>query len=57
MWYAQILVLHAANNTLATAQSVAELLGRVKYPNIGLILLGRVGHMGFSALRPTITSA
>src|SRR5262249_6185463 len=45
-----MLVLSAANDPLGTAQGVAELFGRVRNPNIGVILLKEGGHMGFSAL-------
>ena len=45
-----VLVLSAANDPLATAQDVAKLFSRVNNPNIGVILLNRGGHMGFSAL-------
>jgi predicted alpha/beta-fold hydrolase len=45
-----LLVLHAANDPLATAQGVADLFGRVRNPNVGVVLLKQGGHMGFSAL-------
>jgi predicted alpha/beta-fold hydrolase len=45
-----LLVLHAANDPLATAQSIADLFARVQNPNVGVILLAQGGHMGFSAL-------
>lgn len=45
-----LLVLHAANDPLATAQGIAELFGRVRNPNVGVMLLRQGGHMGFSAL-------
>jgi predicted alpha/beta-fold hydrolase len=45
-----LLVLHAANDPLGTAQGVADLFGRVHNPNVGVIVLRQGGHMGFSAL-------
>jgi predicted alpha/beta-fold hydrolase len=45
-----MLVLSAANDPLGTAQGVADLFGRVRNPNVGVILLKEGGHMGFSAL-------
>jgi predicted alpha/beta-fold hydrolase len=45
-----ILILAAANDPLATAQSVADLFAHVKNPNIGIIMLQQGGHMGFPAL-------
>jgi alpha-beta hydrolase superfamily lysophospholipase len=44
------LVLHAANDPLTRAQSVAELAARVRNPNFGVILLPDGGHTGFPAL-------
>jgi predicted alpha/beta-fold hydrolase len=45
-----LLVLSAANDPLASGQSVAELFSRQRNPNIGVVLLKEGGHMGFSAL-------
>jgi predicted alpha/beta-fold hydrolase len=45
-----LLVLHAADDPLGTAQGVADLFGRVRNPNVGVIILRQGGHMGFSAL-------
>ena len=45
-----LLVLSAANDPLATGQSVADLFALQGNPNIGVVLLKEGGHMGFSAL-------
>ncbi len=45
-----ILMLTAANDPLATAQGLADLLARVKNPNIAAVMLQQGGHMGFPAL-------
>jgi predicted alpha/beta-fold hydrolase len=45
-----VLVLSSANDPLGTAQGVADLFGRVRNPNIGVVMLKGGGHMGFSAL-------
>jgi len=44
-----VLVLNAASDPLATAQSVSELFSRQHNPNIGVILLKEGGHIGFTA--------
>jgi predicted alpha/beta-fold hydrolase len=45
-----MLVLEAANDPLGTAQAVADLMGPLKNPNCGAIILSQGGHMGFPAL-------
>ncbi len=45
-----VLMLASANDPLATAQGVVELFSRVKNPNIGVVMLGEGGHMGFPAV-------
>ena len=45
-----VLILSAANDPLAIAQDTADLFGRVKNPNIGVVLLQGGGHMGLAAV-------
>ena len=47
---APVLVMSSANDPMGTAQGVADLFSRVKNPNIGVVMLGGGGHMGFPAL-------
>jgi predicted alpha/beta-fold hydrolase len=45
-----VLIMSAANDPMGTAQGVVDLFSRVKNPNIGVVMLGGGGHMGFPAL-------
>jgi pimeloyl-ACP methyl ester carboxylesterase len=45
-----LLVIHAVNDPLGSAQATTDLLARVHNPNVGYLLLPGGGHMGFSAL-------
>jgi predicted alpha/beta-fold hydrolase len=45
-----LLVIHAANDPLGSAQATTEVLSRVSNRNVGYLLLPGGGHMGFSAL-------
>ncbi|MGN6370570.1 MAG: alpha/beta fold hydrolase [Phycisphaerae bacterium] len=47
---APVLVMAAANDPMGTAQGVVDLFSRVKNPNIGVVMLGGGGHMGFPAM-------
>jgi predicted alpha/beta-fold hydrolase len=44
-----VLMIHSANDPLGTAQGVADLFGRVKNPNIGVVMTESGGHMAFTA--------
>ena len=47
-----VLMINSANDPLGTAQGVADLFGRVKNPNIGVVMTSEGGHMAFTAYAP-----
>jgi predicted alpha/beta-fold hydrolase len=44
-----VLMINSANDPLGTAQGIADLFGRVKNPNIGVVMTAAGGHMAFTA--------
>lgn len=44
-----VLIVHGANDPLAKAQDVADLIARTKNPNVAALILPGGGHIGFAA--------